>query len=548
MPLVSIPAREALNNRRGAGATWGNRNSDNRLEPVALPQIAAPFRLEKGDAIFTIGSCFARHVEVELERIGFRLPIREMFSRPEFQDINWAVVNNYGVPSIFNELSWALDPATPFDMAANIVEVSAGRFTDLHTHAGERPRPFEEVARRRDTIIEVTRTVRDCRIVIMTLGLIELWFDEQQGIYLNSAPHPRIIERDAERFALHVMSFEETLSYMERAMALLRSHCREDQQVLISVSPVPMMSTLRSTDVMIANTYSKSCLRSVAEHICAGHDNVHYYPSYESVTLSDRKLAWLDDLVHVSPRMIELNVTRMIDAFSAEDEAVDATGAAIAGGNELVAIERARQAVLGDMNEGKAFFRRHAAQSESNPQFATMAVQFYLRCRMCEEAERHFAHCREDLNPQLYALQAAQILDMKGEYARIPELIRPTLDLGGAQPWLWRLLIESLVRSGRVEEARVAAFESTSVAHNPAQWSLAIFASAVARTDPERAAGAFEEAFALGETTWQDKALYAETLIRLGRGADAVRFLEEAPALNSQEQESKERLLAFARA
>ncbi len=59
------------------------------------------------------------------------------------------------------------------------------------------------------------------------------------------------------------------------------------------------MATFSTEDVVLANTYSKSLLRTVAQEWAAAHENVHYFPSYEIVQNSDRLVAWEDDLRHV---------------------------------------------------------------------------------------------------------------------------------------------------------------------------------------------------------------------------------------------------------
>jgi len=47
-------------------------------------------------------------------------------------------------------------------------------------------------------------------------------------------------------------------------------------------------------------------------------ERVDYFPSYESVTLSDRSLAWRDDLIHVKPEIVATNVGRMAAAYAPE--------------------------------------------------------------------------------------------------------------------------------------------------------------------------------------------------------------------------------------
>ena len=95
MPIVRIAAEQAVANRKSNPfAGWGERGSDNRVEPIARPSFSVPFRIPPKSKIFTVGSCFARNVEDELLRQGFDLPMRKI----EVEDS--AVLNNYGAPSI----------------------------------------------------------------------------------------------------------------------------------------------------------------------------------------------------------------------------------------------------------------------------------------------------------------------------------------------------------------------------------------------------------------------------------------------------------------
>ena len=48
-----------------------------------------------------------------------------------------------------------------------------------------RPDPQATVRQRRTIIHELNRQVIDCRVVIITLGLAESWFDTRTGRYLN---------------------------------------------------------------------------------------------------------------------------------------------------------------------------------------------------------------------------------------------------------------------------------------------------------------------------------------------------------------------------
>jgi len=65
------------------------------------------------------------------------------------------------------------------------------------------------------------------------------------------------------------------------------------------------MATFSSDDVVVANTYSKSLLRAVAQEWATKHENVHYFPSYEIVQNSDPTLTWDEDRRHVKGAVVQ---------------------------------------------------------------------------------------------------------------------------------------------------------------------------------------------------------------------------------------------------
>jgi hypothetical protein len=60
------------------------------------------------------------------------------------------------------------------------------------------------------------------------------------------------------------------------------------------------MATFSKMDVVVANTYGKSLLRTVAQEWAAAHENVDYFPSYEIVQNSNREATWETDLRHIT--------------------------------------------------------------------------------------------------------------------------------------------------------------------------------------------------------------------------------------------------------
>ncbi|MGZ8369841.1 MAG: GSCFA domain-containing protein, partial [Caulobacteraceae bacterium] len=384
MPLVDLSADEAVAIRKANRLnTWGERSSVNRVEPIAAPSFDVPFRLEPGEAVFTIGSCFARNVERELRARGFPTPASDIFLDPEFARLEPGIINNYGAPSIYNELAWAFGEEI-FDLKLNIQEVSPGNFADLHFTPSLRPEPWEVVLHRREAISRSYREAARCRVVIITLGLSELWFDTRSGFYLNVSPRPSMIKAEPGRFRLHVLSYGETHGYLDKALNVLRKHGHPDLQVLLTVSPVPLVATHRAMDVMVANSYSKSVLRTAAEEAVTRYPWVTYYPSYESIVLSDRRRAFIDDMVHVTDDIVAFNVSRMIEAYTDAGETLESIRKTMANAGEAIAVQKAR-----DVSPGLAsrFFEEHAEWSERSRDFAVEHAKELLAAGRIAEAE-----------------------------------------------------------------------------------------------------------------------------------------------------------------
>lgn len=544
MPLLKISGPEAVGNRKqNPYATWGDRGSPNRVEPLAKPAFLVPFHLSRGEKIFTVGSCFARNVESELMRRGFELPVRQLFRTKEFQDIDIGVINNYGTPSIYNEMAWAFGEE-PFEPKDHIVEVLPGKFADLHLSPSLRPAPWDAVIARRNAIIEAFRKVSECRLMIMTLGLVECWYDTSTGFYLNVAPRPSLLKAEPDRFELHVLSFDESYEYLERALLIAKKNAHEDFQVLLTVSPVPLQVTHRMEDVLVANMYSKSVLRAVADTIVARHDFVSYYPSYESVMLSERKLAWRDDLVHVTEELVALNVNRMVDAYiGVNQENVQEIRASIATGGKAVLIEKAHAARVGSRERGAEFFREFAELSATSPEFALEHAQFLLEAgdgegvvRVLDEAPQGIP----ELQAALIAAEALLQLDRPKEaYARLDSLA----SRGQKSYSLWNSLLKAAMQTN--EEELVLGVR--------VRWSIAMSSrSARANTlvgrwfhqrgDIERAIGFFRTAVAIDNRESLAHIYLTEALLAQGKRDDAQRALSEVEPQTAQEVKLADRL------
>ena len=270
-------------------------------QPLFTPAITPGFQLQREDKLFAIGSCFARGIESALimQKMEVLSRTTAFDSFPAVNDqMKLGFTNKYNTFSIYNELRWALDPAAEFPRES-LVDIGNGLFYDPHTNPALEVGSLEETIRRHEILESVTRRIVECRVVIITLGLAEVWRDKIADIFLNHTPIPEALRSHPDRYEFHITNFTQNLSNLERIHTLLSQFGHADVQIVVTVSPVPLMATFSGEDVVIANTYSKSMLRTAAQEWAAAHKNVHYFPSYEIVQNSDRVVTWEEDLRHV---------------------------------------------------------------------------------------------------------------------------------------------------------------------------------------------------------------------------------------------------------
>lgn len=273
-----------------------------------VPELGEPgFALAHTDAVFAIGSCFARGVENTLLANGFTVEsVASEFDSFELanpQVTGRGFMNKYTTHAMRSELEWALDPDCPFPVEL-LVDNGDGTWTDPAANPTLLWTDLDATVERRRTITTVVRRIRHCRLVVITLGLAELWLDEQTGVFLNATPTPKMLGAHPGRYRFVLSGFDENRENVEAIGHLLGRTSMADQQIVVTVSPVPLMATFTTRDVVVANTYSKSLLRAVAEDWAHSHDNVHYFPSYEMVVNSRRELAWMPDGRHVRGPMV----------------------------------------------------------------------------------------------------------------------------------------------------------------------------------------------------------------------------------------------------
>ena len=345
-PVRRHEARQAWQNVvfKNKFARWGPGQNPKRIEdsaalrlqsPIFLPAMAPKFKIQNSDVIFCIGSCFARNIESALTDFGLgcaSLPSAAL----QNDGLQSETLSKFSTASILTELRWALDPATPF-RESFLFSHEDGTFSDPHSRHGASHASREDAMAARYRVIQAMREVLRADIIILTLGLVEAWYDNELGLYLNEAPNYGFALQNFARFSLHFLDYPWNMTALQQIYELL-SNLPRRPKLLLTVSPVPFMSTFSDKDVVIANTYSKATLRAVVEDFAAQHAATDYVPVFEAVVNSRFDLAWEGDRIHVSDFAVRANVFHFLAHYLADP--VKSSQAATAlktllGGNQI---------------------------------------------------------------------------------------------------------------------------------------------------------------------------------------------------------------------
>ncbi|MCU7795572.1 MAG: GSCFA domain-containing protein [Candidatus Thiodiazotropha sp. (ex Myrtea spinifera)] len=248
--------------------------------------------------VFTMGSCFARNIEKALREhkidvLSDRLSIDpELYVAPRSPS---AAMNKFNIPSMKNEFMRAFGKHELNDDP--FIYLNDGSYFDTST-AGLKISPIDPLRKVQKEIAEYNKCIIDADVFIVTLGLVEMFVDNVTGCVLNTSPHPLVMRKYPGRFDHYRPNYEHLKKLFDEMLDLIFTN-NENLEVVVTVSPVPLQSTMTSDDVVVTNTYSKSLLRVLAQSSAIERQNVSYFPSYEMVVNSPRESTWEDDCIHV---------------------------------------------------------------------------------------------------------------------------------------------------------------------------------------------------------------------------------------------------------
>lgn len=276
-----------------------------------IPKVDPKFSITKGQKIFTIGSCFAREIDSILKDKGYEVPITDFFVPPnEINDLPPAhMLNEYNVGTIAQRLSNA---AGGFEyLSSRGVEQTPydDKWFDLFLHVHSLPVELPRLLQRRIEVETLYKQVATSDVIVITLGLIECWYDVKFECFLNKAPSKACVAAEPNRYEFIQMEVEDVVKYLSEAIQLLN-----DTNIILTVSPIPSYVTFTDDDIITSTCYAKSVLRVAATQIARQFKNVDYFPSFEIAT-SHGVAGLHEDNIHLLSSVVSTITDHMISTY-----------------------------------------------------------------------------------------------------------------------------------------------------------------------------------------------------------------------------------------
>jgi hypothetical protein len=259
--------------------SFDNPPPDGKFPALAEPGLAITRRTR----IASMGSCFAREIKRRLLQRQFNY-IAEETHHPASVHASAAWERVYSTHCMRQIFEYTFEEWTP--KLRWWQAPSSGRIQDPYRRTITYDSPAEaeaDFARHRG---HSRRALAGAEVLILTLGLTEIWQDREDGSVICLPAGAYVSEGgDMRRYEFRVSRHAENLANLERIHAVMARHnpgCR----IIVTVSPVHLWATFRTdADVLSASCNSKSTLRAAADEFAARHDNVFYFPAFEMATM-----------------------------------------------------------------------------------------------------------------------------------------------------------------------------------------------------------------------------------------------------------------------
>ncbi len=213
--------------------------------------------------VLAVGSCFVRNFTLWLAEHGFN---RAFPDSPYNALLRFNA--DFASPAVIaQQFRWAFDELNP----ESLLWIDKNRHLIAATDEGKKA---------------VRSTLEQTDVLILTLGLSEIWYDKASGEPLWRALTEKTY--DPERHVFRVESTAATIEWLECIERIRQRHLPK-MKIVYMLSPSPLKTTFRPVSAITANSVSKAILRAALDEFLRNHEAIlnkqlFYFPSYEIVT------------------------------------------------------------------------------------------------------------------------------------------------------------------------------------------------------------------------------------------------------------------------
>lgn len=262
--------------------------------------------------IVSIGSCFARELKVWLKL--HKYTFIETAQGPCAGAGSARYDRVYNTFTLRQEFERAFGTFEPKETYWEFEEDGETRLLDPYRKNiawEDKDDLISELAEHRET---VRQAFIQAEVLVITVGQAEIWYNKTDGSVFPLVPPSQIFDPEIHGFRLS--TYEENLLNLERLFELF-SNNNPTGHIIITLSPVPLMATFRPLNSLVANTASKSILRTAIETFVQKHsDRITYFPAYEVVAVVENN-PFRDDNRHVKREVID-RIMELFEAYFVE--------------------------------------------------------------------------------------------------------------------------------------------------------------------------------------------------------------------------------------
>lgn len=253
------------------------------------------YKIEIEDKIFSIGSCFASEMS-------------DLFRQGQLQTVNNPFGTVFNPFSISNAVQRLHD--SEFYTEEDLITFN-DEYISLDHHTGFDTRYIHQTLEKINAkIVEGNQFLQETNWVIITYGTSFIYeFIPKKKLVANCHKIPQ------KYFEKRLLTQQEITDSIYNTILNLKDICRDDVQILFTVSPVR-----HTKDGMVENQLSKSKLITAIHEVIPGLENCHYLPIYEMVMddLRDYRF-YKEDMIHPNSQAINYIFEKFGKAYFSED-------------------------------------------------------------------------------------------------------------------------------------------------------------------------------------------------------------------------------------